>query len=93
MRLDSIFNQNSDAVLTSVSMNAVKGGKRALEAARAAQDTLISKAGRKTNKILGSNSGEFDFRFEGQMYHATYDADTKMLHVVSPTGEDTCVEW
>ena len=93
MRLHSIFNQNSDVLLTSVSMNAIKGGKRAMEAARAAQETLIAKAGRKTNRILGSNSGEFDFRFEGQTYHATYDAGTKMLHVLSPSGEDVCVEW
>ena len=93
MKLLSIFNQNSNAILTTKSMSCITGGKRILEAARVQQQTLIDKVQRKANNKITSDTNEFSFRFEGQTYLATYDASSKMLHVMSAAGEEICVEW
>ena len=93
MKLISIFNQNSNAVLTTKSMSCITGGKRMLEAARAEQQTLAEKAQRKAGKKISGDNNEFNFRFEGQIYSVTYDASSKMLHVLSASGEEVCVEW
>ena len=93
MKLISIFNQNSNAILTTKSMSCITGGKRTLEAARAEQQTLLEKAQRKAGRRISEGNNSFDFRFEGQTYSATYDASSKMLHVMSASGEEVCVEW
>lgn len=93
MKLLSIFNQNPSTVLNPLSMSAIVGGKRALEAARAEQESLISKAQRKAERRISNGNTEFSFRFEGQRYTASYDESNKMLHVLSPSGEEVCVEW
>jgi hypothetical protein len=93
MKLLSIFNQNPINVLNTSSMNAIVGGKRVLEAARAQQETLISKAQRKAGYKISTGNTEFNFRFEGQQYRASYDASNNMLHVLSASGEEVCVEW
>ena len=93
MKLLSIFNQNPSTVLNPLSMNAIVGGKRALEAARAEQETLIAKAQRKAGSRISQGNTSFTFRFEGQRYTANYDANDRMLHVMSASGEEVCVEW
>ena len=93
MKLLSIFNQNSNAILTTKSMSCITGGKRMLEAARAQQQTLVEKVQRKASRKISGDNNSFDFRFEGQTYSATYDASSKMLHVMSASGEEVCVEW
>ena len=74
-------------------MSCITGGKRMLEAARAQQQTLVEKVQRKASRKISESNNSFDFRFEGQTYSATYDASSKMLHVMSASGEEVCVEW
>jgi hypothetical protein len=89
----NLFNQNPSSILSSSTLSAVIGGKRAASAFRSAELTLITKAEMKVDRRLGRQSGSIDFKFNNQSYTAIYSAEENMLHVVSADGTDICVEW